>query len=129
MSNAVTNEVDFIFIGCPHCLIDDMKRIAGLLSGKKVHSGVTVWILTSAEVKTFADKMGYLKVIEASGARVIADTCPVNMPRKLLERQGHKVMATNSPKIGLYMLPIQGVLAHYGSLQQCIDASLTGIWG
>jgi hypothetical protein len=112
ISKTTAKEVDFVLIGCPHCSTNEIEAIAKLLSGKKVHSGVVLWVLTFREVKSFAEKMGYVKVIEEAGGRMVCDTCLGNMPRNFLQKQGHRVMATNSLKMGFYSKvsePIQGI--------------------
>jgi hypothetical protein len=73
-------EADFVSLGCPHLSIKEIARIAELLEGKQVVK--EFWITTARPTKQIADRMGYTKTIEASGAKFAADTCCVVAPIK-----------------------------------------------
>ncbi len=87
-----------------------------------------LWVTTTRIVLTFAQNMGYVETIEASGARVIADVCPLYIARENLPKHGPRTVATNSARITFYMPPIQGTALHYGSTQRCIEAAVSGVW-
>jgi predicted aconitase len=80
MTNGDPQEADFVSLGCPHLSIKEIARIAELLEGKQVVK--EFWITTARPTKQIADKMGYTKTIEASGAKFAADTCCVVAPIK-----------------------------------------------
>ena len=128
LSKATTKEVDIVILGCPHASIGEIRAIAQLLSGKKLNSGVDLWILTTQIVKTYAEKMGYVNAIEQAGGRIMCDTCPINMPRALLNRRGHRTVATNSAKMAYYIIGVQGLLPYYGSTKRCIESAMSGMW-
>ncbi|MEW6295573.1 MAG: aconitase X catalytic domain-containing protein [Candidatus Diapherotrites archaeon] len=86
------SEVDFIAIGCPHCSLGELEKIAKMLKGKKVRK--ETWIATARPIKKEAEKKGYVKTIEEAGAKFAADTCFVVAPIK----GRFKCMATNSAK-------------------------------
>jgi cis-L-3-hydroxyproline dehydratase len=69
---------DIVHLGCPHASFEEMKHYAQLLEGKVVKDGVELWITTNRTVRQMARDSGLLKPIEASGARVISDTCPIS---------------------------------------------------
>jgi hypothetical protein len=69
---------DFISLGCPHLSISEMAHLADLLRDRIVTR--EFWVTTSRPVKQIADRMGYTRDIEASGARIAADTCCVVAP-------------------------------------------------
>lgn len=71
-------EIDFISLGCPHLSIKEIQHLAELLQGKQVRR--EFWITTSRAVKAIADRAGYSRVIEASGAKFAVDTCCVVAP-------------------------------------------------
>jgi hypothetical protein len=73
-------EADFVSLGCPHLTIKEIARIAELLEGKQVVK--EFWITTARPTKQIADRMGYTETIEASGAKLAADTCCVVAPIK-----------------------------------------------
>jgi hypothetical protein len=96
LNDAESVEVDFVSLGCPHLSIQEIARIAQLLEGKKVAK--EFWITTARPTKQVADRMGYTQVIEASGARIAADTCCVVAPI----RGRFQAMATDSAKACYY---------------------------
>ncbi|MFC1798253.1 aconitase X [Thermodesulfobacteriota bacterium] len=130
LSQATTANVDLVILGCPHTSIFEFENISRLLSGKKVKPGVELWIITSQIIKTYAEKMGYLKAIEASGAKVICDSCPNHIARAFfnLKSSGSGVFATNSAKLPFYVPDGEDILAYYGSTEKCIEVATSGIW-
>jgi hypothetical protein len=118
-----TGEVDFVVIGCPHCSIIEIRQAAALLKGKRIESDM--WICTSRQVKTLADKMGYTKTIEDAGAQIVCDTCPVLCPT--LER-GYRNIITNSAKLAHYAPGLWNVKTALIETEDCIKAAITGKW-
>ena len=96
MSDAAPEEVDFVSLGCPHLSIAEIARIAGLLKGRQVRK--TFWITTARPTKHIADRMGYTKIIEESGAIFATDTCCVVAPI----RGRFRALATDSAKACYY---------------------------
>ncbi|MCI0521318.1 MAG: aconitase X catalytic domain-containing protein [Chloroflexi bacterium] len=96
LNDAAPEEVDFVSLGCPHLSIHEIARLAQLLEGKQVAR--EFWITTARSTKQIADRMGYSRVIEASGARFAADTCCVVAPIK----GRFKALATDSAKACYY---------------------------
>jgi predicted aconitase len=96
LSDAAPQEVDFVSLGCPHLSILEIARIAELLEGKKVAK--EFWITTARPTKHIADRMGYTKVIEESGAKFATDTCCVVAP---IKGRFH-ALATDSAKACYY---------------------------
>lgn len=89
-------EVDFVAIGCPHCSLEELRTIAGLLQGKQVSK--ETWIAVARQVKEAAEGEGIVAKIRESGARIAADTCFVVAPI----RGRFRCMATNSAKAVFY---------------------------
>jgi predicted aconitase len=96
MSDATSDEVDFVSLGCPHLSIAEIARIAELLAGKQVKK--TFWITTARPIKHIADRMGYTKIIEENGAVFATDTCCVVAPI----RGRFHALATDSAKACYY---------------------------
>jgi hypothetical protein len=93
-------KLDLVTFGCPHASLNEIKEIAGLLQGKRVRSGASLWVCTSRGVKEVAGRLGYVGAIEASGGRVVADTCMVVSP---IEEMGFRTTGTNSGKAAKYL--------------------------
>ncbi|MGA3359077.1 MAG: aconitase X catalytic domain-containing protein [Halobacteriota archaeon] len=71
-----SSEPDVVVLGCPHCSRSELTEIARLLEGRTVTR--PLWICTSRFV---ADRCSSLiSRIEATGARVICDTCMIVSP-------------------------------------------------
>jgi len=96
LTNAASEEVDFVSLGCPHLSLREIQRIAQLVEGKQVTK--EFWITTSRPVKGMADRMGYTKIIEAAGVKFATDTCCVVAP---IEGR-FKALATDSAKACYY---------------------------
>ena len=86
-------EADLICLGCPHASLEEIKNVANIVEGKTIKN--KLWICTSVSVKATADRMGYTKIIEASGGNVVCDTCMVVAP---IEDMGFEVIGVNSAK-------------------------------
>jgi predicted aconitase len=96
LNDAAPEEVDFISLGCPHLSLQEIAHLAQLLEGQHVER--EFWITTARPTKQIADRMGYTRVIEASGARFSVDTCCVVAPIK----GRFKALATDSAKACYY---------------------------
>jgi predicted aconitase len=124
-SSAKDRHVDFIMLGCPHDSIEQVWQAARLLDGKQLHAGTELWVHTPRALRELADRSGYTKIIEDAGGHILSDSCPAisrMMPR------GTKVVATDSAKQAHYLPAITGVQTWFGSLEDCINAALTGNW-
>jgi predicted aconitase len=96
LTDATEGQVDFVSLGCPHLSIQEIARIAHLLSGKQVRK--EFWITTARPIKQIADRLGYTRIIEEAGAKFAADTCCVVAPI-----QGRfTALATDSAKACYY---------------------------
>ncbi len=89
-------EADFVAVGCPHCSLEELRTIAGLLDGKRVSR--ETWIAVARQVKESAEGEGIIAKIRESGAKIAADTCFVVAPI----RGRFNCMATNSAKAVFY---------------------------
>ncbi len=132
LSRATSRHADVVILGCPHLSITELRDIARRLDGKEVKHGVELWVTTSPMVKTYAEAMGYMKIIEASGARVISGGCPVSTSSEFFKDSRSRTVVTNSARltyyIGMYAAKGQEILPYYGSLERCVDAAITGRW-
>lgn len=119
-------KVDLVIFGCPHCTYDELREIASLLEGKKVHKKVHLWACTSKPIKLVAERMGIVKTIEGAGGLVVTDTCAI-MPWAY--HPEIDVVATNSSKIAFFGSGLTDAGLLFGSPKKCIDAAITGRWG
>lgn len=109
-----SGDPDFISVGCPHCSLEELAKIAGLLRGRKVRR--EFWVCCSQAVKRQSDERGLSQQIQASGAKIACDTCMVVAP---IESMGYKVVATNSAKACHY-LRNNGLQVRFWPLDRCV---------
>ena len=121
--NDDTEDVDFVCIGCPHASIKEIAKIADLLKGRKIVAGTEFWVATSRPMKQLADKRGYTEVIEKAGGKFACDTCMAVAPLK----GRFRTVATTSAK-GCYYSRHNLMMTKMGSLEECIEAGVSGKW-
>lgn len=131
LCSAKEKDVQMVLLGCPHASIQEIKFIAEYIAGKRVKDDVRLWIQTIPEVKNMANEMGYSRIIEEAGGYLLNHCCTIMLVKERkeqtnIEKVVHNV-ATNSVKFAYYA-PAQytewGVW--YGSIEECINASITG---
>ena len=120
-----STDVDFILLGCPHASLDQVAQLAYLLEGRRLADGVQLWVMTPRALRAMADRNGYTRTITRAGGHVLTDSCPA-MSRAA--PPGTKVFATDSAKQAHYLPAILGIEAWFGTLEECVDAALTGRW-
>jgi predicted aconitase len=120
--NDDASEVDFVALGCPHCTLEEIKRIAGLLEGRKVTR--EFWICTARQTMNQAERAGYVEKIRAAGAKFACDTCMAVAPLK----GRFKVLATDSAKACYYGRGTNDFKTRIGSVDECVNAAVTGKW-
>jgi hypothetical protein len=123
LNKAATNSIDLVWIGCPHASLEEIERIADQLNGRPVKTAL--WITAAHQVRDEAESRGLLARIEASGGRIVADTCLVVAP---VEALGIRSIATNSGKGAFYGPTHAHVATHFGSLERCIETAVRGKW-
>ncbi|WP_457611925.1 aconitase X [Methanocaldococcus sp.] len=115
LSSIDIDDLDLICVGCPHCSLGEIKKIANLLKDKKIET--ELWVCTSIHIKAIADRMGYTKIIEKAGGKVVKDTCMVVSP---IEDLGYKKVATNSGKAAVYLPSFCKSEVYYGDLKDLL---------
>ncbi|MHA1974359.1 MAG: aconitase X [Candidatus Hodarchaeales archaeon] len=113
-------EIDFISIGCPHASLEELEYVANKLKGKEINNRKEMWITTSRPTKQIADRMGFTAAIEASGAKVAADTCCVVAP---IKGRFHG-LASDSAKMCYYGSGRNKFSVKLMSIDDCIEEAL-----
>jgi len=122
LNDETAEEVDFIALGCPHCTLVEIKKIAELLEGKKVRR--EFWICTARQTMKEAEKIGYAAKIRTAGAKFACDTCMAVAPLK----GRFSVLATDSAKACYYGRGTNNFKTRIGSIEECVSAAVTGKW-
>jgi len=117
------DEIDLVWIGCPHASLQELARVIELLAGRRIRTAL--WVTMAREVRAEAEKAGMVAELEGLGGQVVADTCLVVAPVREL---GFQRMATPSGKGAYYAPSHSGLGVRYGPLEACIEAAVTGEW-
>jgi cis-L-3-hydroxyproline dehydratase len=100
--SAKDGHFDLVHLGCPHASLEEMKSYAGLLSGKRIAKGVELWVTTSRAVRNEAQAAGLVATLEAAGAKIISDTCPISCH--------FARSASPDPKLGVVPPPLRAIV-------------------
>jgi predicted aconitase len=116
-------KIDLVTIGCPHASLTEIEQVADYLRGKRL--ATRLWVTTGEITRQAAAELGYVQAIEAAGGEVVADTCAVVAPMRMLDV---RTMATNAGKMACYAPMHSGVKMRFGDVDRCLDAAITGEW-
>jgi predicted aconitase len=112
---------DIVFIGCPHCSIEEIKEISEISRG--IQFVKKLYVCTSRHVWKIAKAKGYIDEIEKAGGRVVKDTCMVVAP---LERMGISQVMTNSSKAANYLPTLCKSRVCLRDLKGCMNHAIDG---
>ena len=125
LSSGRRAELDYVSLGCPHLSVHQLGEVAERLAGRRVSGHTRLHVWTAAPFKEVADRMGYTAAIEAAGARLLTNTCPLvsgQLP------PGAAVLAFDSAKQAHYMKSETEAEILYGSLDDCLKSAVSGRW-
>lgn len=107
-----------VFIGCPHCSINELRTVAYAIDNKKVRDDTELWVCTSRHIKNKASR--YAAIIEHAGGHVICDTCVLVSWVKDL---GLDTLVTNSAKTAFYAPTLNEIDAKLEPMERCVQAA------
>ena len=88
-----------VFSG-PQLSLLELRRIAELLGGRKVHPNTALIVTTNFANREVAARLGYVGAIEAAGGMVLSGVCWYIMePARMAAAFGWKTVLTNSAKL------------------------------
>jgi len=116
-------DIDLVWIGCPHASLAEIERVADLLRGRTLVADL--WITVARTVLQSASAGRLAEELQTAGGRLVADACLLGAP---LREMGFTSVATNSAKAAFYLRSLQRLEVRFGSLPQCIEAAVTGGW-
>ena len=122
LRNHTGDEIDTVILGCPHASIREIAEFAALLKGRHVAPGVRLWVDTARTTKGGADAMGYTRVIEAAGGRILCDTCPTDL------RLDCRRIVTHGFKQAHYARGMLGAEVIVARTEACVRAACAGRW-
>ena len=123
-----TDDVDMVYLGCPHLNIVDLMKLSLKLEGKKCK--IPLWVVTAPWLYEPAKELGYVEKLEKAGAFILSGTCLAaigSVP------DGVRSIAVDTAKqayyiTGCYPDENDPLYVSYGSTDECIDAAITGKW-
>ncbi len=123
---AVGEKVDVVVFAAPQLSLMEMKTVAGLCSGSKIHPSTDLLVCTPASVYVDATAAGYVKAIEGFGGKVLQGTCFYQQyAREIGEANGWKRLLSNSTKI-VNILGGYGYLPALASMESCVQSAIAG---
>jgi len=126
LSPAGDGPIDMVALGTPHFGIGEFAALAGLLAGRRIHSGLSLVVSTSRIIAALAAEQGHLAVIEGAGGRVMTDSCSYYGPPLT---GCHGRVMTNAAKWAYYAPGMIGVSVCFGSLRECVESAVRGtVW-
>lgn len=126
MNYASNENVDFVYLGCPHYNIEELHKVARLLDGKRCK--IPLWVMTNPLTYKAAELMGIGDIIQKAGGVFLSGSC-CGLLRG--EMPPSAVMATDSAKQDYYItghVYPKKLEVWYGSPEECIGAAITGKW-
>jgi len=117
--------VDLVVFSAPQLSINEVRAIAELLNGRRVHEHTKLIIGIDPQVKMQADAEGVSKVLLGAGAEYSTGTCFYPESPWLVEQNGWRSLVTNSAKLVNTMASV-GLTAALCRLNECIDAAVAG---
>jgi len=110
---------DCVFLGCPHCSLEKLKRVAEMVEGKRVKG--RFWLCTSRRIYSEALKLGIVEALKGAGVLILRDTCMVVAPLKDI---GFETVLADSFKAAHYL---SGSLeASLASTKRCVEIAIEG---
>jgi predicted aconitase len=116
-----SQEPDLVFVGCPHCSLNEIKEVAESMRDGKVKNGIELWVCTSHHIKEKATK--YVEKIEKCRGHVITDTCAVVT---WTDKLGIKTIMTNSAKTAHYTPMLNKAETIFAPLKECLKKVVKG---
>ena len=123
-----SDDVDMVYLGCPHLNIVDLMLLTRKLEGEKCK--IPLWIMTAPWLYNHAKDLGYVDIFKAAGATLMSGACLAAMGAV---PEGVRCVAVDTAKqaqyvTGCYAEDDDYLQVCYGSQDDCIDAALTGKW-
>ena len=114
-----------VFSG-PQLSLLELRRLAGLLEGKKISETTTMIVTTNSANWETADRLGYVATIKAAGAVIAQGTCWYIMtPGEMGKAFGWNQVVTNSAKLA-NIIGGYRYTAVLRTTEACVQAAIDG---
>lgn len=112
-----------VALGTPHASFAELRRIVGLLDGRRVAPGVELLVSTARDTLADAEAQGLATHLRASGTAILVDTCSYLAP--VLRSDAGAVM-TDSAKWAYYAPGNLGFDVIFASTSDCVRSAIEG---
>jgi predicted aconitase len=120
------DRLDVVVFAAPQVSLMELRTLADLLDGRRVHERTTLIAATSPELKAAADRMGLTARIEGAGALLLEGVCFYQMhARELGQANGWQRLMSNSAKL-VNIIGGYGYEPVLASMERCIDSAVAG---
>jgi predicted aconitase len=126
MNYGSSEDIDFVYLGCPFYNIVEIQKVAALLDGKTCRS--PVWVVTNPLTYKAAEDMGLKDIISKAGGALLSGACCGLLAGEMPEA---RVIATDAAKQDYYItghVYPKKLEVRYGTTEDCVEAALTGKW-
>lgn len=120
---------NFVVFSGPQLSLWELKRLATLFEGRKVHPGTTVFVTTSSALLAQARLLGYAAMLEAAGVTILQGVCVYILQNlsRMRAQNGWTNMISNSAKI------VNTITAHkFNTIlrrtEECVEIACTGVF-
>lgn len=124
--DAADDQLDLVVFAAPQLSLMELRELAGLLAGRKVHAEVSAIAATSPENKRAAERLGLAETIETAGVMLLEGVCFYQMhARELGEANGWTRLMTNSAKL-VNIIGGYGYEPLLADMARCVDSAVAG---
>lgn len=123
LTHTDNDDLHMVVLGSPHFSLDEFKRLAPLVKGKRKHADVKFLVTSSRAMTLLARNAGFLETLESFGAQLTVDTCILTSPMLPTEIQN---LMTNSAKFAYYSPGLLNKKIAFGSLEDCVNSAVAG---
>ena len=123
LTTADGRELDMVILGSPHFSLDEFRRLAPLVAGRRAHPHVRFLVTSSRLMKEQAQEAGVLAPVLDFGAEITLDTCILASPMLPPEI---RTLMTNSAKYAYYAPSLLNTRVTFGSLADCVQSAIEG---
>jgi cis-L-3-hydroxyproline dehydratase len=123
LTTADGRELDMVILGSPHFSVDEFRRLAPLVTGRRAHPSVRFLVTSSRLMKEHAQEAGVLSPVLDFGAEITLDTCILASP---MLPPAIRTLMTNSAKYAYYAPSLLNTRVTFGSLADCVTSAVEG---
>ena len=125
----VDGSCNFVVFSGPQQSLMEIKTLADLFEGRRIHPGTTVFVTTANGVLSAARALGYAQKLESAGVTLLEGVCVYILQglTQMRARNGWTNMISNSAKI------VNTITAHkFNTILRrtadCVDIACTGVF-